>query len=313
MSKPEDDFYEGLLGGQPTVATNPSEPAARPLDPEPPTQPKAVTSKNLFSHPDAHPVVLDMALLRFFGLDWFSWLSETLFSEIERVFKTSIAEVNRSKILAVQNLHVIDAFWDHWEIFEKGLTALNGGVPQLKVIQPPDLSSLLAGVDIANSIRKEEFSDEVSRYVAAAVLNEHVTYAPPPIDFAQPYITQPFYRCLDCGKIGSALPPFDGYCDSCTNRFDQQHSFSLRPDQERLEKGYGKNITLGKTYEFEQVKARFEELDNLPPESLLQHIKEVPNDIEAAKLIVATDYQRLKMKQLQDQISSLGSWLGASA
>lgn len=313
MSKPEDDFYEGLLGGQQTTATDPSEPAAGPLDLEAPTQPKAVTSKNLFSHPDAHPVVLDMALLRFFNLDWFSWLPETLFSEIERVFKTSIAEVNRMKILAAQNLHVIDAFWDHWEVFEKGLIALNGGVPQLKVIQPPDLSSLFAGVDIANSIRKEDFSEDVSRYVAAAALYEHVTYAPPPIEFAQPYITQPFYHCKDCGKTGSALPPFDGYCDSCTNRFDQQHSLSLRPDQERVDLGYGKNIVLGKTYDFEPVKKRFEELDSLPPESLVSHIKEVPNDIEAAKLIVATDFMKLRTKQLQEQISSLGSWLGASA
>ncbi len=314
MSK-EDDFYRGLLGEEKAAA-----PLAAPdtagdlIPPEVPAAPKAVTQRNLFSHPDVHPVVLDLVLLAHFQLEWFSWLPETLFKEIELTFKTSIAEVNRLKIMAVQNLHVTDMFWETWEMFEKTLNSLNGIIPRLDVMQPPDLSSLLAGIDTANAIREEKFSDQVGRYVAACVLSEEVSYAPPPIEFAQPFISQPYYICKDCGKKGSALPPvFDGLCDSCTHKFNQEHAFSLRPDPELVAKGFGRNITLHQVHDPGPTKRRFEELNPLSGDSLKNAIKETAVDIEAAKLIIATDFQKFRMQQLQEQITSLGSWLGASA
>ncbi len=309
MSKREDDFYRGLVGEEKEAAV--PAPAVQAPTSEPPL--KQVTSKNLFSNPDTHPVVLDFALLRQFQFGWFSWLPETLFHEIEQTFKTSIAEVNRLKILAVQSMHVTDSFWEQWEIFEKTLNALNGTVPRLDVMQPPDVSFLLSGVDMANAIRKEEFSDEVGRYVAGCLLFENVTYAPPPLDFAKDFLAQPFYVCQDCGKKGSALPPFDGYCDSCSGKFLGEHPFALKPDPVRVAQGFGKNLKMGVTYDPEPVKKRFEELDSMPADKVAGAIREVPEDIEAAKLIVATDYQRHQNQQLQEQLTALGSWLGAQA
>src|SRR5436190_15562058 len=107
-----------------------AEPAPVVPSEEPSSATRRLSSKSLFSHPDAHPVVLDFALLKTFQFDWLSWLPDTLFSEIESTFGGSIAEVNRIKILATQTLHVTDLYWEHWDIFEKTIMALNGVVPR---------------------------------------------------------------------------------------------------------------------------------------------------------------------------------------
>lgn len=305
----EDDFYAGLVAGKkPPEAPQLPAPAVE----SPPEGPRPVTSKNLFTHPDTHPVVLDIALLKMFQLEWFTWLPETLFHEIEQTFKTSIAEINRQKILAIGCLHVVDTFWDKWEVFEKVVAALNGQVPRMDATQPPDLSSLLCGVDIAQHIRAEEYSDEIGRYVAACCLNENISYAPPPIEFAQPYISQSYYLCKECGKKGSALPPWDGLCDACIRRFESDTPLSFRPDPEALQEGEGRNVTTHLTIDPAPVKARFEALDKLPPAELAGAIKEVPEDIEAAKIIVAVDFQKFRAQQLQEQMKALGAWLGTA-
>ena len=152
----EDAFYDGLRGPTPQVP----EPKEVVVEAPPlPATPKVMSSRSVFSHPDTHPVVLDLVLLKHFQLDWFQWLPETLFSEIEQTFGTSIAEVNKLKIMAAKTLHVIDAYWEEWEIFEKTVQALNGVPPRLDSMQPPDLPFLMAAVDIANSIRHEDYGE----------------------------------------------------------------------------------------------------------------------------------------------------------
>jgi hypothetical protein len=278
-------------------------------EPTTPPVPRVLTSKSVFSHPEAHPVVLDLVLLQHFHVDWFDWLEDTLFFEIEKEFNTSIADVNKYKILAAKTLHITDAFWDHWEMFEKGITALNGIVPMPHTMQPPDLATLMAGVDIADGIRREEYSDEVSRYCAAVFLNENVHYAPPPLDFCQDFITQPMYTCNDCGKYAAAAPPFEGLCTSCTAYYRSDTPFALRPDAELVKKGFGRNLTMSQVNPYEKVKARFEELDKMSGDKLVAAIKEVPEDIQAAKLISAVDYRNHRAQQLKEQLESLRGWL----
>jgi hypothetical protein len=304
MVTAEDLFYEQLL---------PKTKMAEEAKPEAPAPgPKTIGPKSLFSHPDTHPVVLDLTLIKHFQLEWLTWLPETLFSEIEKTFSTSIAEVNRLKILATQTLHVTDAFWDQWEIFEKTIAALNGVVPLPRVLQPPDLSFLLAGVDMADQVRSESYGEEVARYCAAVFLHEGVHYAPEPLEFCQPYLTQPMYECLDCGKKSSALPPFDQLCTSCAGYYTHEHPLAQKPDPEAVKKGKGKRLRLYNMNDPASVKARFEVLDKFPHDKISSEIKEVPDDIEAARLIIANDYRMFKTRQLRDQLSSLQTWLETS-
>jgi hypothetical protein len=272
---------------------------------------KPITQKNLFANPDTHPVVLDFVLLKQFGTTWFSWLPDTVLHEIEREFKTSIAEINKIKLLAAKTLHVSDAFWDHWEVFEKMILALNGLVPRMGVMQPPDVPLLMSGIDIANTLRKETFNEEVSRYTAACFLYNELQYAPEPCDFCQQYISQPTYKCNVCGKVGSALPPFDGYCDSCTQRYEHETPLSLKPDPVEVAKGYGKDLTYRLTHDPLEIKARYEELLAMPPDTVASHIKETAEDVQSARLIIAYDYMTAKKKQLTEQLTNFKGWLGA--
>lgn len=316
MPKRDDEqFFAGLadealkerwLAGE--DLTTPAAPVVKQAAaPEVPPAPKPIVPKNLFSSVEAHPVVLDFALLKVFHTEWFAWLPETLFAEIEAEFKTSVAEANKTKVLATQTLHVTDAFWTQWEIFEKTVAALNGVVPRLEFIQPPEVFQLLTAVDAVGWIRKEEFSEEVGRYAAACFLHDNILYAPPPCAFAQPFISQPRYRCQDCGKEGSALPPFDGYCDSCTHRFTQEHGLSFRPDPERVAKGYGQRLSYFLEHDPAPIKKRFEALEATPLEDA--DLKETDVDVQVGKLIVAVDYMKSKRQQMVEQLRNLQPWL----
>lgn len=300
--RPEDIFAEGLMEKK-EAPVAPTAPA-----PEPPA-PKSLTSKSVFSHPEAHPAALDLVLLRHFNLEWLQWLPDTLFFEIEKTFSTSIAEVNKLKILAAQTLHVTDVFWENWEIFEKVIWSLNGQVPRVDVLQPPDLSILMAGVDMANDITRHDFGEEVARYCAAVFLHENVFYAPEPLSFCQKYISQRTYTCQDCHKVGSALPPFDGMCTSCGGHFDHEHAFSFQPDEDAVRRGVGRRLTFAETFDPEPTRKRFLELDATPPNQLLSSIKETAEDIQAAKLITAVDFVKHRSQQLVEQLTSLRSWL----
>ena len=264
---------------------------------------RPITKANLFSHSEAHPYVLDMALIKAFHLEWFEWDSDTLFTEIEKTFRTSIAEVNRLKVLVASTLHTSDIFWDHWEVFEKAVLALNGMIPTVGYIQPPDVPMLMAAVDIANSIRKEEFSEEVGRYVAACFLNDHISYAPKPLDFCADYLCDKRYRCRECGKEGSAMPPFDGHCDSCSRKFEDEHPLNFKPHPEA--KDDPSKVEVFCVLDPGPTRKRFEV--NLPADQV--QIDETADDVEAAKLIAATDYMNFRRSQLDTQLSQIKEWM----
>lgn len=333
---PEDLFYEGLLGSRLQKEASPSpQPelvydrgedldeleklGQDPTEP-PPTEAelgmdktaqlvfRQVSKSNLFSHPEAHPYVLDLALIKTFGLDWFGWDPETVFEEIKQTFNTSIADVNRVKIMATMTMHLVDTAWDQWEIFEHTIQALNGVISKPGYMHPCDISSLMAGVDIMNEIRKEDFADEVGRYTAACFLNDEISYAPSPLEYAQQFLSDPRYSCGHCGNHGSALPPFDGRCDSCSAKFEDEHPFNFKAADWAKDDPDDVDYYLG--VEFQDTKKRFEELVGLPAEKIT--IDETPDDIEAAKLIAATDYMELRRKQKDQQLNDLKDWLGAS-
>lgn len=304
--RPEDIFAEALMEKKAEVPPPSPEPSPTAIS-SPPTAPRPLTSRSVFSHPEAHPLALDVVLLKNFELDWLTWLPETLFTEIEHTFGSSIAEVNKLKILAAQTLHVVDTFWDAWEIFEKTIWAINGQVPRLDTIQPPDLPMLMAGVDMANSIRQETYGEEVARYCAGVFLHENVFYAPEPLEFCQKYLEQPMYKCNDCGQVGSALGPFSGVCWSCGGHFDSEHPFKFEPDTT-----HGRNVTITKMFDPEPTKARFNVLNKLSAEQLKTAIHETAEDIQAAKLITAVDFTKYRSQQLAEQLMSLRGWLEMS-
>jgi hypothetical protein len=171
----------------------------------PEDSPAPITSRNLWLHHDTHPVVYDVALLREYGVDWFTWEAETLWKEIKEDFHVpSLSDHARTKVQAIKTLHINEWFWTKWEVFCWITQSLNNNIPDFQVLQKPSISQLLNAVDIATMVRDdEEFTPELQMFVAAAVVGEGVFYAPDPVTFCQDEIVQ----LLTERKIGTELIP----------------------------------------------------------------------------------------------------------
>ena len=111
----------------------------------------------------------------------------------------------------------------------------------------------------------------------------------------------------ECGKEGSALPPFNGHCDSCSRKFED-HPFNFKPAEDS--KDDPSKLEYFTILNPESVKNRFEELVNLPANEM--KISEVPDDIESAKLIAAVDYMEFRRSQRDRQLFEIKDWMGVS-
>lgn len=311
MNASEMDFFKRLKGAESIKPTAASEGSSmeQVLKATTPDADTPLSIRNLFTHQDTHPLVLDFALLKTFGLEWLGWESVTVFQEIRRVFSTEISEHARSKIQAIKTLHVSNAPWNSWQVLEKVIQALNNNVPKWEVMQAPTLDQMFAAIDIMDMIERGTFSEETKMYLAAAVLNEDVFFVPPPLDFFQAEVAQPKWVCKDCGNEDSALF-HDGVCDTCTHRFSEENGLTFEPDPEAIAAGRGKNTTLKLTYDPDPVEARWEQVKNKPSKEV--ELEENQVDVQVAKLLVARDYMNIRRRQLQEQLTALKSWLGAS-
>jgi hypothetical protein len=144
-----------------------------------------VTVQNIWRHPDAHPVVLDYMLLEKYGPEWMLWEPETLQSRIPEEFKTqSLSDLNLSKIQACRTLHLVDSFWQRWEVFLWCTMAFNGEFPDFEVMQVPTVAQCLVAVDIANRLRDDvEFTLEAKTYLEAVHKYDGLLLPLPPLDF----------------------------------------------------------------------------------------------------------------------------------
>lgn len=142
---------------------------------------------NIFEHPDAHPYVLDLALLKKYGPEWFEWEKETLELRVPQDFKTArISDLNYEKLQAVKTLHYVDGFWQSWQVFVVCTMALNSLFPDFDVMQVPTAVQCAVAVDNANRIRSDvAWSDELKRYVGAVCKFDGVLCPIEPIDFAE--------------------------------------------------------------------------------------------------------------------------------
>lgn len=137
----------------------------------------------LLSSYQAHPLVLDLLLFKLLGAEYYTWEAETVFHECMQAARApNIHSVNRHKIRAILALHDAGAAFEQFFPFEKTIMAFNDVMPDLTTLQKPDLGQLLSGVDTIWKLRSGIFSDEVNRYMAAALLADGVMYAPKPLE-----------------------------------------------------------------------------------------------------------------------------------
>jgi len=272
--------------------------------------PKAVQASlepiaRFFAWHDMHPVAATMVLMEKFGHEWVTWEAATLKSEILRTFRaTSISEHNWNKIQAVRTVLSSFNYWVDWETFEKVIQALNNNVPRFDILQRCSLSPLMAGVDMVESIRKEEYGNEIEHYVAACAVDQGVTYLPEPLDFAARVLSNPMYRCLDCGNIDTDDLD-DGRCDFCCGRYQKVHNLDHKPAP-WIPADVGRNIERFVSRDPSGAQAAFEkmkDLDSYPvdPDS--------PEEVQGAKLTVAYKYMMMRRQQMVEQLKELKSWV----
>jgi hypothetical protein len=309
VTNPEQTLFSMLADAKPTAPSEGSyvEQEMRKADPD---ASAPLTIRNLFTHHDVHPVVLQFALLRAFGIEWVDWEPETIWASVQKSFQTQISELSRAKVQAVKTCLVSIGPWESWQVFEKVIQALNNNIPRWEMMQAPELEQLYAGVDILDSIMKRPFADEVKHYMAAAVLYADVIFVPPPLDFIQVEVSHPHYVCLDCGNEDSALF-HDGICSSCTQKWTHG-TLSGRPDQGLLDAGRGRNVKSVLRFDPDSVEELWSTVKGKATAEVADSIPETAEGTQVAKLLVARDYLNIRRRQLADQLTALKSWLGAS-
>jgi hypothetical protein len=307
----EQEFYDRLQGISALKPTAPSEDSDTEKDllRADPDGSTPITIRNFLTHHDSHPIVLDFAMLKAFQLQWLGWEPETLWAECQRAFHSQISELTRAKLQTLRTIHVSNSPWEHWQVFEKIIQGLNNNIPRFDLMQAPGLEQLYAGIDIIDHLRQVDFSNEVKLYMAAAVLNEEVTFVPPPLDFIQTELSQPYYHCNDCDYEESALFS-DGTCATCTKRFAPEQGLSMLPMPEMLKLGKGKNMDLRLRYNPDAVAEKWKKVEGLSSSSA--DLEENQVDIQVAKLLQARDYMNIRRRQLTEQLTNLKSWLGAA-
>lgn len=175
---------EEALGGESTEVVEDTEhddeeSVAAPDDDDGP-----VTSQNFFQHPDTHPVLLDLVLLRKYGPEWMEWEVETLDLRISSDFKVSISDLNMHKVQAMKTLHFIDTYWEEWHVFCWVTMALNGVPPDFKVMQVPTVAQCMVSVDVANRVRQDvPFSLEINDYIEQVHMHDGIFVPIEPLEW----------------------------------------------------------------------------------------------------------------------------------
>lgn len=201
-----------------------------------------VTIINLFQQPEAHPVVLDLVLLRKYGAEWMTWEPETLVWRIPQDFRTSgVSDLNLNKIQAMKTLHYNDNFWRQWEVFNWCAQTFNNLYPNFEVMQVPSSAQLMVAVSTAANVRSDvAWSDEVKSFMSNACRHDGIFYPAAPLDFLE---VGAFNGLVDGAAVAARwpdvrrsgrMPTKDAIVDEQLRRMLEAHNF-LEGDRTRLQ------------------------------------------------------------------------------
>lgn len=233
--------------------------------------------------------------------DILTWAPETISTIVNTyVEPNKLSNSNFNKIMAIKTLLVTDAIWDNWELFLPMVQSLNGLPLSREVLYITDhpLPYLYNAVNIMNMVRKQDFSEEIARFCAAVFLHENVYYAPEDLEFCQLYISNPKYKCKTCGQEGSALPPFNYICPSCSKMFDASEKDRLFNFQPKVLDKSTTNTEIRLENEYNEVKERFLELQKELKENQTAEIKENHIDQQCKNLLISLEYEEKQNDKL---------------
>jgi hypothetical protein len=208
---------------------------------KPQAVPSIVTAKNLFTHPEAHPIIIGLALVKKYGADWLEWEAETLEIRVPRDFGIrEISSLNMSKIHAIKTLHLIDAYWQRWEVFLACTMPFNNMLPDFEVMQVPTLAQCMVSVDTANRVRTDvTWSEEVKAYLSAVYRHDGIVCVLSPLDFVKIDSSEYIVDCDDVHRRWPSVMSQDKHVpektpeDAQINRMLDAHQY-LKENQNLL-------------------------------------------------------------------------------
>jgi hypothetical protein len=161
----------------------------------------AVTEKNIWRHPNAHPLVLSLLLMDRYGQEYVEWEPDALRMTL-RKDNTLLSESTWTKILATRVLISSPSPWRQWETFHWISLGLAGRAPNFKFMERPQLGYLMVVVDTMRHIdRPRPLAEDIGKFVAVTCKDIGVTYCPSPLQFAQEELDDPHIKCEDCGTL----------------------------------------------------------------------------------------------------------------
>jgi hypothetical protein len=102
-------------------------------------------------------------------------------------FKTqALSELNLAKLQACKVLHLVDSFWQRWEVFVACTMPFNDVFPDFEMMQVPTVAQCLVSADIAARIRDDvAWSEEMKTYFVEVYDFDGVLLPLPPLDFVK--------------------------------------------------------------------------------------------------------------------------------
>lgn len=158
-----------------------------------------VTSKNIWRHPNAHPLALLLLLVNKYGQDCLDWEPEALRRTLQKD-DILLSDSTWTKIMAVRVIVVSPTPWRQWEQFHWVSYGLAGRPPNFTYMERPEIGFMMAAVDMMQVIdRARPFAEDICKLVAVVLQDRGIMYAAPPLQFAQEPLNDSRIHCQQCG------------------------------------------------------------------------------------------------------------------
>jgi len=137
------------------------------------------------------PKVYQAVLTKEFGQEWLTWLPETLYAEIMRVWGVSVIPEVSNKINALRVFLTTDLFYSDATVFEHIVLSMNDALVDPELVNLSSPSEILYALFVLGPLDTAKFGREVIGYVRVCCDNFGLLVYPTNLSFAQPTYTNP--------------------------------------------------------------------------------------------------------------------------
>ncbi len=161
----------------------------------------------IFNSAGVPPKVYQVVLTRAFGKEWFSWLPETLYTEIERKWGLRPTAEVSDKINALKIFLTTDLFYHDAPVFEHIVHAINDVECDPETLQLSSPDEIAYAFHVLGPFDDTIFEREIVAYIRTCCDNAGLLVYPQAIKFAQPEYSEKLKGYVS--RIKPQLAPLD--------------------------------------------------------------------------------------------------------